>query len=244
MRSFSFKTFSSQLRHLLILTLLSIGTASGSLIFNDAAFDDSQWSAASFGTGGFSFTAAQQASGGNTGSFRRVDHDVTGPPVSMRVVHLRNDASYTPILEGEIVSLDFSIDFLNIDIFGQGQNFGVAILQNGNYYYGSSQITAPGGAIWTPGTATNLGAVDFIEILADASTNNSSHPDFSITGSTIIFGFTTANITGFSGSIDVGYDNWSVSHAAVVPEPSTSFVFFAFAFYGICSRPRRRRALG
>ena len=159
-------------------------------------------------------------------------------------IHLRNDASYTPILEGEIVSLDFSIDFLNIDIFGQGQNFGVAILQNGNYYYGSSQITAPGGAIWTPGTATNLGAVDFIEILADASTNNSSHPDFSITGSTIIFGFTTANITGFSGSIDVGYDNWSVSHAAVVPEPSTSFVFFAFAFYGICSRPRRRRALG
>jgi hypothetical protein len=212
------------LREVLLLAVLSHGaTAGAAMVFMDGAFSDAEWSAAGFGTGGFGFSATQQTDGGNPGSHRRVDHDFTEPPVTLRLIHTWSGASYTPSLQGEIFAVGFSIDYRNIAIFGQGQAFGVALLQGGKYFYGSSEITAPAGSVWTQGTASNRQAQNFVEVLPDASVDNASHPDFGPSGSPIVFGFTTVNSTGVGGSIDVGYDNWSVT-LEVVPEPSAALL--------------------
>jgi hypothetical protein len=200
-----------------LLLTISIISNVHALTFSDGTFNNADWEliVQSLGDGGTAI-GSQQLSGGNPGEYRQIYNEVY--PTNSGVVgyHFFEDSEYNPSLQGEITFIDFSIDHKMFIGFGQGQSIGFAIIQGGQCFMGNIGTWANQDA-WETLSGTSLIAENFSIFEGDPTI----HPDFSITGGPILFGFQTAN-GGGGYSITVGIDNWSVNlHTNPVPLPPT-----------------------
>jgi hypothetical protein len=219
--------------------------AQATVVFSDGTFNLADWNTTKYywGNGG-AITLSQIATGGNPGKFLEIDHYVQPASADPSVVfglHLRDGATYNPSVQGEITSIDLSVNFENLYTTAAGMAFGFTLKQDGKVYnnFRSLSGTTTGWqldmhlglqessfGLWTPG-ADNFSA-DF-----------SQNPDFSTTGSSIEFGLFTYNghTESDNPSIkNVGFDNWTV---AIVPEPTT---FAITALGGLLLKKRRKSA--
>lgn len=157
-------------------------------------------------TGGFSYSVAQAASGGNPGAYRTISHASTSGFASGLVVHV-HQTTWHPLNNDAIYSLDIGVD---VNCFNGGTSaavgFGLVVIQGGDVFYGPS-FTAGTASGWRSALQrTNLRSVDF-------GNSVGQHPDFTPTGGTIAFGFYSSNGTG-SGipiSSSSGADNFNVT---------------------------------
>ncbi|ARU41076.1 hypothetical protein CCB80_07950 [Armatimonadetes bacterium Uphvl-Ar1] len=182
--------------------------------FSDTTFNNSDWSAISFTQGTTSFTAGQ-VSLGNPDTGRQVTHDL-GDTTAIGVAHVFNPASVT-IGTGGMAGLTYQIDFIVQPFAPVGLGF--LVVQNGRYYI--SNYLAATQTQWTTAVSDTLTESMFGEVNVSLGSvqNMNSSPDFDLVGSTLQFGFFTAN-SGGPIIIQSNYDNFSVS-AEAVPEPAT-----------------------
>ena len=227
--------------------------------FSDGSFDDSQWSFTSIAndTGDGSVLSTQVLTGGNPDEYREVNNlVVTGAAQTRTTVvglHVFDSAIYDPSIQGGIESISFSIDFVNIDVFGNGERYGPAIVQGGQTFVNPSDTsllrTRENGTqqfVWQSLSPVLFEQSDFIKVdtTMDNLNDPSTQPDFSTSGSPMTLGFFTFNTNpaglseGFTSSLTVGYDNWEVA-VNTVPEPATS----TLALAALCLAMSKRRAL-
>ena len=191
------------------ITLGFIGSAHADVSFFDGTFNPADWSIQSINQGGNGGTtsATQEQTGGNPDQFRQITQSVNPIPAgggdsNTWNFHLNANATYDPA-DGAIESIDYSEDAILINGFGDGHALGPAILQNGQIYIASGQVSPD--SIWTHKDFSNLTENSFF-VFGD----NSQHPDFSELGDPIEFGFFRANSTlGGGYTIVGGIDNWS-----------------------------------
>lgn len=194
------------------LSLVAATQVTHSISFTDGNFSDSDWSMMTFPSSpGGQFTE-QISAGGNPGAYKRV---ATINNNFTYNAHLRSGFTYDPSSSGAISSIDWSIDFKNYFSFGLGQGFYVALIQDGIIYHGSIQITALLTG-WHSAPQSGLTSFMFTDGIS-----GSAHPNFSASGNPMTFGFATSN--GNAATIDVGYDNYSLTVNAV-PEPAPFWV--------------------
>lgn len=207
-------------------------SAQGAIItysFTDGTFADADWAETTIGSG--SQTVTQESSGGNPDAFRKV---VTDSGALVYTVHINSaflvDPSATPI-----VSIDFSIDYKNIDSRQAGQSLQLGLVQDGTAYYGAAYTTTGDDeGTWFTHAASELTASDFTPVGGGSGT-----PDFSKMGDPINFGFITDNSSG--GGISVGYDNYDAEVNAA-PEPASLAIWGALSALGLAGAWRRRKA--
>lgn len=190
--------------------LLSIASISkADTVFSDATFNDANWnitiSAASMnGTS----IGIQEASGGNPDEYRRVTQEVTSLPGLIQAYHLNSNFVYDPSMSGAIDTIDWSIDFQNLQV---GQAVALALQQDGNLFIADVfTTTAAGTGVWNNHALNGIVASDF----------NLGGLDFSDTAAPITLGFFTAN-SGQIGIFETGYDNLQITIRTSVPEPSS-----------------------
>src|SRR5579863_3400102 len=123
----------------LVLTAAAHGLYAD-VTFSDGTFNNSDWQVSMVfqGYNGGSVTGSQVASGGNPGAYRSIDTSVNpigGNPYS-NVLGFNQwlPGTFDPATQGAVSSVDFSIDFLNINTFGNGQGFELALSQGGSLY--------------------------------------------------------------------------------------------------------------
>src|SRR5438128_9661314 len=101
---------------LFVAASLSVSGAQAAVIFSDGTFNDADWAATVYiPTNGASQSAAQQTSGGNPGSYRRMVHNeppAPSGPTDIEVFHRYLVASYQPAVSGAIQSLSYSEDHI------------------------------------------------------------------------------------------------------------------------------------
>lgn len=221
---------------LLVVLGLAVSAQGGMITysFTDGTFAPGDWSETTIGSG--SQTVTQESSEGNPDEFREV---VTDGQALVRTVHTNSafwvDPSATPI-----VSIDFWIDYMNIDSRQAGQSLHLGLVQDGTTYYRAAHTTTGDDeGTWFTHAVTGLTASDFALV---PSTSGSTIPDFSKTGDPIVFGFSTGNSSG--GGIRVGYDNYDADvHAS--PEPASLAIWGWLGALGLAggrgARRRRRR---
>ena len=164
-------------------------------------------------------SSTQQLTGGSGGDgpYRETLLTVPGGYTYLNVYHVSNSFTYNPATQGDILSLDFSIDY-KTDGSTVGQGFVVA--QGGNVWYGSYIAIASSGQWLSRGSSGPLTALDFQGFF------DAARPDFSANGAPITFGYNTANSSTLYGySTTSGFDNFSVTithdpSTAPVPEPT------------------------
>jgi hypothetical protein len=211
------------LRYLAILAVVvgleaGAGQAqSGTFVFSDGTFNDSDWFIPQEELPAAIRFVGQVATGGNPGSYRAtrisVGQDVPG------VANLNRNFVYTPSVQGAITGITINWDLETTN--AEGATYIPLIEQNGTLYLdGVASISASANS-WSNSTR--------ILTLADFSglNNSSLTPDFSSSGSPITFGYQVfAGGSGFFES-DTGIDNdpITLTTAALskssVPEPST-----------------------
>jgi hypothetical protein len=237
--SFCFSLFNRQVRILSMLFFSSLllialeSTAAATVVIGDTEFDPSDWNTQQIVTTVGS-TTVTQVTGGNPGNTRRIQLVLPEPgPNGVGVIQTLQTDSYDPA-SGEIFSLDFDLDFLNVS-----SNSGLIVyhavslllLQDGNIYLnkntGFSTGSDPG---WQSSSSPNLVASDFgLLDLGNLGFGGEifgvdfdSNPDFS--GGPIQFGFATLLTDGTpQGTLDTrvaAYDNFSVAVNPVLPVPA------------------------
>ena len=211
----------------LLALLPSHGAAQSSV--SDGTFLDTDWSLTQFTAGnGGSSTAAQVLTGGNPGAYRNVTDALNAAPLNSQTIVLSTSIytpfTYNPSVAGAITSLDYAEDAAcTSGCFGQGQSTGPALLQGGNrYILSSSTVITGAGAAWSPHTLSGLTAADFglVNVTPTTIFDNTQHPNFSVTGAPIQFGFFRANGTSVNGggyTLAAGIDNWQITLATATP---------------------------
>jgi hypothetical protein len=189
-------------------------------MFFDGDFLDSNWSIVNVVGPVGGQTGTHVMSGGNPDMFRSV---LTTTGAIVQSAHVRAGWSYDTSL-GAVQAIEWSIDYRNINSFGQGHAFAAMIEQGGVYYRGGGTITGSTSFVWESFTET-LTASNFTRM--DGGGGN---PNFS--SGILNFGFATSNDGG--NGINVGYDNLTIDF---VPEPATLAVLGA----GIACLIARRR---
>lgn len=182
------------------------------ITFSDSIFNDSDWELVPWMSGNGGTTAAkQEVSGGNPGTFRSIVNHVNTAAVDNSNIfgfNFRRGASYNPSKQGAIASINYSEDSILIEGFGEGQATGPALKQNGKLFFTAppNSLIIPNN-IWATQEKLNLQAEDF-----RTPESPDEHPDFSIYGSIIEFGFFRANTATLNGyAIAAGIDNWYIS---------------------------------
>jgi len=185
------------------------GATGNTTIFDDMGLDDSEWdnyvqTSGSGGTmGGGHFTIGGV---GNSG-YRRIILTVNSGGGQVALFAISHAANYTPSGDGRIFSITYSEDAIHFS--GSGSQYSSpALRQDGKLY----ALVPNGGAFPTPEsgwTTHNVTAAtqDQFRTLDSAS----DHPDFSITGSRIEFGYMRLHSTPESdpgGTVTGGIDNW------------------------------------
>lgn len=198
--------------------------------FADTTFNNSDWSSTVLdATAGTTTSAVQQGAGGNPGAFRRMTHNLPGVSAAY-VFHEYLPASYN-LAAGPITLIDYSEDHIEFNPpFGGAKIGWAAALRQGGTVYHTALNETPNTS-WETGILNNLTALDFTEF------NGTAHPDFSINGLPVHFGYLRWN-THFAGpiTIDQGIDNWRVS---AVPEPSSLLALTFLAPMLVIRRKRR-----
>ena len=213
-----------------ILGTLSIAhTTRADVTFSDGTFNNADWQVSMLfqGYNGGSVTGSQVASGGIPGTYRSINTSVNplgaeDPYSNVLGFNQWLPGTFNPATQGAISSVDFSIDFLNIDTFGNGQGFELALTQSGSLYGLLPHNTGIGGG-WQHFALSDVTASDFYQITSAPpiyTFDGTHHPDFSAAGCPISFGFYAATATtDVPFTLTAGCDNWSVTATSAVPEP-------------------------
>ena len=224
--------------HHLLVTVLLIGLAhqakAGVIEFSDSTFNDADWVSTKFSDNSpaqpGSFTAGQQTSGGNQGAWRLVRHTVTSGQII--VGHMKTDAVYDPAND-PIDKIEYSFDLIMLDppFPGAANFYTVLLFQDGAYFEGSPG-TQFSGLDWTNFSDSGDSNTNFNDL---APPSAPQHPDFSVNGSPITFGYITA--VSSNNVTESGIDNWFVK-ITTIPEPSTALILVV----GGVAMLRHRRA--
>ncbi len=192
----------------LVLALVPV-TRAETISFYDDTFNPEDWESSIFyeeGNGGV-YSWQQELVGGNPGAFMMIVNTVfSAPPYSMiRVFYHQVGAVYDPSTQGAILSIDYSEDSIMLEGGGDGQGSGPTLEQDGVVFVAPRFLTPE--TEWTPHVLTGLTQDDFA-VWDDPD----HHPDFSINGSPIFFGFQRGNAT-YSGGYTIvgGIDNWTTT---------------------------------
>lgn len=229
--------------------------ARADVTYSDGTFNDSAWTLVSTGVGNGGnpgvATAGQIASGGNTGSYRRVTLNINaaipGSYSTVVGISLATGAVYTPATQGGIGSLDFSEDARVSPSALGATAAGYVARQAGNYYFTPYFLVTS--SAWTHDTM-HIAAADFGLFTSSPNIVNpdfSQHPDFTTAGAPLQFGFVRVNSNDFNGgsyqnSSDT--DNWSVTvNTAQTPEPGALALLAGASSTGLALFLRRRHRL-
>jgi hypothetical protein len=193
-------------------------------IISDDDFSPAPWTVTEEVIGSGSATVSQRLTGGNPGAFRFMSHRL--PPVSgsggntIFVTHVYQGAYYYPRYDGEIRAIDYVEDGVILS-FPFAEAFSTTqpvLVQDGRLYRSSRFIrfvAQNSSHAWETQALRQLTAADFIRV----GGSENDHPDFSVNGGPIYFGFTrnnsrTSTLPPVPGNqdmvIDQGVDNWQV----------------------------------
>ncbi len=197
----------SFVRSVFFMTLLWLSSAviAQPVIIADSEFASADWTPiVTKTTGGASQSVSQSGSGGNPGAYRAMIHSLP-PNSNIVVVHEFLGTSYDPSAQGAIATLDYTEDHKEFNPPFTGAAIGAkpALRQGGVWYIGPDLTF--NGLSWQSVNLTGLTQMDF-------SGAGGSHPDFSVSGGAISFGFVrsntnSSNTTSFNTTS--GIDNWS-----------------------------------
>jgi len=212
-----------------LIVLFGLPTLASAVTLTDDTFAPADWSIVTAGDG--VVTGVQALSGGNPDEFR---HVVNRPDVNLFVAgfHTNSTFVYDPSVQGAIQSIDWSIDYNNIQ---SGQHVSLFLEQAGvRYVAGSSGLTTTGAGIgvWAAHSTTALIESDF------------GTPDFSVSGAPITFGFRTASsYDPAAGDINntVGYDNLTITIVSIPTVPGLSTLGWALLVITMCITAARAR---
>ncbi len=178
----------------LLTTLAAPQIGKADAVFSDDTFDLADYVFYTYQTDGTSINTFQTLTDGHPGAALQSLMSIPSDPTSIHHIrlYLVNPAfSYTPQLEGAIESIDASNNhYFSVQPGPLGSRGASALLtQDGNFYiYGV--YTHPQNGVWQTNEMNNLQEADFdlIVDLLTTETDDSIHPDFSISGSEIRFG--------------------------------------------------------
>lgn len=196
---------------LMAMLLATPPTVKAQTTFQDGTFNPADWSVSQVytsGNGG-SGSGAQMAGGGNPGSCWVTTHNMATNPARIALFHARAGATFNPATQGVINSINFSMDIRTIsDPNGYGgQHAGLAVRQNSIVYV--APFVGNGSMSWLTRSQSALTAGNFTEY------DGPGHPDFTLGGAPMQFGFLTGNHNPPGGApasqTHVAYDNWSMS---------------------------------
>lgn len=233
-------------RHFAAMLALTFFAASGGaagLSFDDGTFADADWAVVN----SFQYDAShsgQQPSGGNPGAYRGASVAVAQNVGFVGTVN--NAFTVDPVQQGGIQGLVFSMDLRTAN--AAGATYSALLRQGTHYYVDSFQTETFNGAsnTWLRQTR-QLDLTHFAELTIDTShlfptlvVNTALHPDFSIIGAPIAFGYEiTAGGGGFFASV-TGLDNLHIEVAlAAVPEPGSHWTALA-GLLAVVAQSRRR----
>ncbi|MEO1528976.1 MAG: PEP-CTERM sorting domain-containing protein [Planctomycetota bacterium] len=217
--------------------------------FFDGDFEDAEWTLVerhflSAGTEIRRFTT-----GGNPDAYLSIANRGNDRASQTQAFYFKNDALFDPGTQGAISQINYAEDsrFITNGGFTNSriQAFSLGVRQAGLTYFipnGGDGITHDG-TDWDTKPLTILDSDEFWLANADGSIDVNSHPDFSVNGDEIQFGFFRANSAGGSPSyvIESAIDNWSVAvQTTAVPEPSSIAVISSVV--ATCVLRRRKRA--
>lgn len=194
---------------------LTLAAASNAGMFFDGDFLEPDWSLVNVVGPAGGQTGTHVMTGGNPDMFRSV---LTTTNSIVQSAHVRSGWNYDTTL-GAVQAIEWSIDYRNINSFGQGHAYALMVEQGGVYYRGGGATTGSTSFVWESHNGVLVEA-NFIRM--DGGGGN---PNFS--SGVLNFGFCTSNDGG--NGINVGYDNLSINF---VPEPSTvAVVGLGIAFF-------------
>ena len=113
---------------LFAMSLCSAVAIAGLVTVQDATFDDADWTTVKVtdtsanvpgdsitGNGTFAYSGIQATTGGNPGSYRRVENELTSD-VSFLIAagHIFQSGTYNPSIQGAVTSVSFSFDAIGI----------------------------------------------------------------------------------------------------------------------------------
>lgn len=182
--------------------------------FVDSTLSDDVWTlAGSFLTGpGGTISNENASSDGNPGSFRKTFHGHNPASLADKSniisVHIQEQSAYDPSALGFIDNINFAVDVRQFAQFGAAR---LAIRQNGLLYATFTAFGISSGN-WASQAQVGLTVTDFGLLGDDGVPIAGEHPDFSIDGEIIYFGYylhSTHN-AGFSNGRTFGFDNWNV----------------------------------
>ena len=195
---------------LVSLVILTAQNVAHAQTFTDTTFNNSAWNSVLLpnSASGASFTASQDTSKGNPIPSRLTTH--TYPPGPIFVAHLSVPSTYDPASQGAIVKLGYSYGLVHYTNLRVG--YSILIFQNNTYYYNlPGDLILGSGTTFTNFSRQNLTASSFTKLDGPSSNVN---PDFSCSGSPIVFGYVTRNSNPNPNTTDVttsAIDNWTVT---------------------------------
>ncbi len=231
----------------LALTLGRASSQATTVLIGDGTFNPGDWTSEVRFDAGLSSAATtiqQQASGGSPGFYRQTSYSLIHRGVevygSVYVLNAFQGQTYTPSLEGTIVSLAYAEDHTRLSASWAPSLVGAqpALMQDGKYYVGPGFTFGPADNSWQTHSATLLLASDFVE-LNGINGVPGSHPDFGAGGGTIQFGYARANSTSSNASLSHGIDNWSYT-LNTIPVPEPSHALFMLGGLAVCGLRQRR----
>ena len=174
------------------------------LTIQDQFDSDAGWTATAITSGGSPTQSVSfQATGGNPGGYRQMQHVFTGAS-AIAVYHYYGTTTYDPGAQGAIDHINYFEDQieLNPPSPGAAVGTGFSMMQGGTRY--NIILRPPGGAFtntaWETTLRVNLTAAAFPGV------------NFSSTGGPITFGYFRSNTNTGGGAVTLthGIDNWRV----------------------------------
>ncbi|MCK4951875.1 MAG: VPLPA-CTERM sorting domain-containing protein [Gammaproteobacteria bacterium] len=214
-----------------------VAWSSFSFVTDDPFTSDSQ-------PGTSSGNAVTVATGGNSGAFLEVTHEIVYGD-TVWTGGIKTDASYDPSLEGAIDYLSFGADLISPD--GNSTAWQLVVEQGGQQYF-SFPLLGYSDTSWNDYGLLELTAANFdTNPWADRGgiTPDGNQPDFGSTGSSLQFGFMFGNRLTGPGVLSntMGLDNFRVDiETSVVPIPAAVWLFGS-GLIGLTAVARRKLKL-
>ncbi|MCA8949683.1 MAG: hypothetical protein KDE27_09285 [Planctomycetes bacterium] len=184
--------------------------------FSDNTFQNGSWTSSWLtGGGGTATGATTQVLSGNPGPAMEVSHSyVTSVGITrIEMFHLMNAAVYDPSTSGPIGTIGCQLEYralgpndLHAVRFVIAQGSQMFISRYPQAWWLSTSYQA-----WVAQGPFALTATDFVEQLGSLSYNLNSHPDFSVAGAPLTFGFGTHSDTVATTTLTVAFDNFFVA---------------------------------
>ena len=192
---------------LLSLALPVISSAAfANVVISDDDFVPAEWIVTVTGmTNGATHAESRPANGGNPAEYRHMTHTLPANS-SITIVHLFIAGVYHPWIDGPVTAIDYREDRSQTSPPFPGSSVGATplIVQDGINYFGPS----------TTFTHTSWGTSALFGLTAnDFTSATNTHPDFSVCGGPLQFGFARSNTNSGASSYATnhGIDNFQVT---------------------------------